>query len=140
MFVQTYLFFDGRCEEALGFYQQALGAELQMLMRNEDSPQPPPPGSLPAGSEKKVLHATLRIGDSLVMASDGVNGGQENFKGFSLSLSMDDEAGAQRVFAALADGGRVDMPLSPTFWSPCFGMLTDRFGVGWMIGLPGAAP
>lgn len=139
MLVQSYLFFDGRCEEALGFYQRAVGAELLMLMRNQDSPEPLPPGSLPEGSGQKVLHASLRIGQSVVMASDGHNGGQENFKGFALSLSVADEAEAKRAFDALAEGGRVDLPLGRTFWSPCFGMLTDRFGVGWMIGLDGDA-
>lgn len=137
MLVQAYLFFNGRCEEAIEFYKQAVGAEVQMLMRNEQSPEPAPPGMLPPGSEKKVLHASLKIGDSMVMFSDGHNDGNPQFKGFSLSLAVADQAAAERAFKALSDGGKVDLPLGKTFWSPCFGMLTDRFGVGWMVGLLG---
>jgi PhnB protein len=133
MQVQPYLFFDGRCEEALEFYREALGAEVEMLMRFRDSPEPPPPGMVPPGSENKVMHAAFRIGDSTIMASDGNCGQQPRFDGFSLSVSAPDAAGAQRMFAALADGGEVRMPLGPTFFSPCFGMVADRFGVGWMV-------
>jgi PhnB protein len=139
MQVQAYLFFNGRCEEAIEFYKQAIGAEQLMLMRNDQSPQPAPPGMLPPGSEKKVLHSALKIGESTVMFSDGYNDGNTQFKGLSLSLSVETQAEAERVFAALSAGGKVDLPLGKTFWSPCFGMLTDRFGVGWMIGLPGEA-
>jgi len=103
-----------------------------MLMRYDESPQPMPPGSIPAGFEKKVMHATFRIGDSLLMASDG-NEEALNFNGFSLSLACPTEGEAKQAFSALAEGGQVTMPLSKTFWSPCFGMLEDRFGVGWMI-------
>jgi len=133
MLVQPYLFFDGRCEEAIDFYKKALGAEVIMLMRFKDSPEPPPPGMVPAGSENKVMHSALRIGETTVMASDGRAQGQPSFKGISLSLSAADEAEADRLFAALGDGGQVQMPLTKTFFSPRFGMVADRFGVSWMI-------
>jgi PhnB protein len=133
--IQPYLFFNGNCEEAIAFYQRALGAEVTMMMRNKDAPEPPPPGMLPPGSENKVMHATLSIGGAMIMASDGMNSGTAEFKGFSLSLAYPTEAEAQRAFNALADGGRVDIPLGKTFWSDCFGMATDRFGVQWMLGL-----
>ena len=133
MQVQPYLFFDGRCEEALEFYRSALGAEVEMLMRFKDSPEPPPPGMVPPGSENKVMHSSFRIGDATVMASDGRCTGQPSFQGFSLSLTVADEAEAERLFAALADGGQVQMPLSKTFFSPRFGMVADRFGVSWMV-------
>ena len=136
MHIEPYLFFEGRCEEAVEFYRTALGAEVTMLMRYKDSPEPPPPGKLPPGSENKVMHASLRIGDATVMASDGFSSGQPSFRGFSLSLSVSDEARAEALFAALAKGGQVQMPLGKTFWSPRFGMVTDRFGVGWMINVP----
>src|SRR4029077_16336309 len=133
MRVETYLFFDGRCEEAIEFYKKTLGAETTMLMRFKDSPEPPQPGMIPPGSENKIMHVSFRIGDTTVMASDGRCTGQANFQGFSLSLTVANEAEADRKFAALADGGQVQMPLAKTFWSPRFGMLTDRFGVGWMV-------
>jgi PhnB protein len=131
--VQPYLFFDGRCEEALEFYRQALGAEVTMLMRFKDSPEPPQPGMHPPGSENKVMHANLRIGGSEMMASDGRCTGKPDFKGFSLSLGVPNEAEAERRFAALANGGQVQMPLAKTFFSSRFGMVTDRFGVLWMV-------
>ncbi len=131
--VQTYLFFEGRCEEAIEFYQQALGAEVMMLMRFKDSPEPPQPGCVAPGSENKIMHASFRIGDNIVMASDGRCTGKANFQGFSLSLTMPAEAEAKRLFAALADGGQVLMPQAKTFFSPCFGMVADRFGVLWMV-------
>ena len=133
MLVQPYLFFDGRCEEAIEFYRRAVGAEVTMLMRNKESPEPPPPGMLPPGSENKVMHASFRIGETTVMASDGHNKGAPVFKGFSLSLTAANEADAERYFAALSDGGQVSMPLTKTFFSSRFGMLNDRFGVGWMV-------
>ena len=134
MLVQPYLFFDGHCEEAVEFYRRVLGAEVTMLMRFKDSPEPPPPGMVPLGSEHKVMHTSFRIGETTVMASDGRCEGQPSFQGFALSLTLaHDEAEADRVFAALADGGQVQMPLSKTFWSPRFGMVADRFGVSWMI-------
>ena len=133
MRVEPYLFFNGRCEEAVEFYKKALGAEVAMLMRFKDSPEPHAPGMLPPGSENKVMHVSFRVGDTTVMASDGFCKGQTDFQGLSLSLTVANEAEADRVFAALADGGQVQMPLNKTFWSPRFGMVTDRFGLGWMV-------
>jgi PhnB protein len=133
MKVQPYLFFEGRCEEAVEFYRGALGAEVTALMRFKDSPDPLPPGMVPPGSEDKVMHASFRVGDATVMASDGRCGGQPNFGGVSLSLAVPDEATADRFFAALADGGQVRMPLGKTFFAPRFGMVADRFGVSWMV-------
>ena len=133
MVVQAYLFFDGRCEEALGFYQRALGAEPTMMMRFKEAPEAPPPGAVPPGSENKVMHASFRIGDTTVMASDGRCSGKPSFQGFALSITVPNAAQADRAFAALADGGQVQMPLGKTFFSPRFGMVTDRFGVSWMI-------
>lgn len=131
--IEPYLFFNGRCEEAIEFYKKALGAEVLMMMRFKDSPEPHPPGMLPPGSENKIMHVSLSIGGATVMASDGRCTGQTNFQGFSLSLTAADEADAKRKFAALAEGGQVQMPLGKTFWSPCFGMVADRFAVGWMV-------
>jgi len=133
MQIQPYLFFNGRCEEALDFYRRALGAEVQMLMRYRESPDPPPPGMVPPGAENNVMHASLPIGESVVMASDDCRADAPPPAGFSLSISAADADEARRCFDALADGGSVQMPLGRTFWSPCFGMLTDRFGVGWMV-------
>ena len=130
--IQPYIFFGGRCEEALKFYGTALGAQVDFLMRYKESPEPLPPGRLPAGYENKVMHATFRIAGNTLMASDGCEEGA-SFAGFSLSLAVPTEAEANRAFAALADGGQVKMALTKTFWSPRFGMLTDRFGVGWMV-------
>jgi len=132
MAIEPYLFFNGRCEEAIEYYKKALGAEVLMLMRYKESPEPPPPGTVPAGWDNKVMHTCLRFGNANVMASDGCSEGP-NFQGFSLSLTVASETEARRAFAALADGGQVRMPLTKTFWSPCFGMLADRFGVGWMV-------
>ena len=130
--VQPYLFFNGRTEEALDFYRTALGAEVEMLMRFNESPDPPPAGMLPAGFEKKVMHASFRVRGVSLMASDGC-GEESKFDGMRLALAVPSEADARRAFDALADGGSVQMPLTRTFWSPCFGMLTDRFGLGWMV-------
>lgn len=129
--IQPYLFFGGRCEEALEFYRTTVGAQVEMLMRYRDSPEQPPP--LPECFHNKVMHASVRIGQSVVMASDGMCDGPANFEGFSLSITVPDESEAERVFAALSEGGLVTMPLEKTFWSPKFGMLQDRFGVGWMV-------
>ena len=133
MQVQPYLFFDGRCEEAIEFYRRVLSAEVTMLMRFKDSPEPAPPGMHPPGSENKIMHASLRIGEATVMASDGRCMGKPSFQGFSLSLDVPSEAEADRLFAALGEGGQVQMPLGKTFFSPRFGMVADRFGVSWMI-------
>jgi PhnB protein len=133
MQIEPYLFFEGRCEEALAFYRRALGAEVTSLMRNRESPEPHQPGALPPGSEDKVLHAVVRIGDTTLMVSDGRCSGRPVFQGFALTITAPDAAGADRMFAALADGGQVQMLLTRTFFSPRFGMVTDRFGVLWMI-------
>jgi PhnB protein len=133
MQVQAYLFFDGRCEEAVEFYKKALGAKVEMLMRFKENPEPPQPGMVPPGAEDKIMHTCFRIGDTSVMASDGHCTGKPSFQGFSLSISAPNAAEADRLFAALADGGKIQMPLAKTFFSPRFGMVADRFGVSWMI-------
>jgi PhnB protein len=132
--VEPYLFFSGNCEQAVEFYRKALCAEVVMMMRYKESPEAPPPGMVPPNWGDKIMHASFRIGASRIMASDG-SGDRQNFSGFSLSLAPATEAEAARLFAALAEGGKVTMPLGKTFWSPYFGMLTDRFGIGWMINL-----
>jgi PhnB protein len=133
MKVQPYLFFDGRCEEAIAFYKTALGAEVLMLMRFKDNPDKPPPDKVSPSLDDKVMHACLRIGETEVMASDGYGKGRPEFKGVSLSLSVSSEAEADRLFNALSDGGQVQMPIGKTFFSPRFGIVADRFGVSWMI-------
>jgi PhnB protein len=133
MQVQPYLFFDGRCEEAIEFYRTALGAEVTALHRFKDSPEPHAPGMIPAGSENKVMHASFRVGGATVLASDGRCTGQPSFQGFSLSITVPDDAEAERRFVALAQGGQVQMPLARTFFSSRFGMVADRFGMSWMI-------
>lgn len=133
MQVQPYLQFDGRCEEAINFYKTALGAEVLMLMRFKDSPEPPPPGALAPGSENKVMHAALMIGESKVNLSDGHCTGQAKFAGFSLTIVVKDDQQAAKAFNALADGGKIGMPLTKTFFSSSFGMVNDRFGVSWMV-------
>jgi len=133
MQVQSYLFFNGRCEEAIEFYRKAVGAKVEMLMRYSESPEPNRPDTLPPGSENKIMHSAFRIGDSTVMASDGFCTGTTDFKGFSLSLETADNAEAERLFAALGDGGTVHQPLIETFFSSRFGMVADRFGLQWMV-------
>ncbi len=133
MNVQCYLMFDGCCEAAIEFYRRTVGAELQSLMRHRDSPEPPPPGVMGAGYEDKVLHAEFRIGETRMLASDGYCHGKAAFQGITLTLNVRTPEEADRHFHALVEGGQVTMPLSKTFWSPRFGMLTDRFGVSWMI-------
>lgn len=128
----TYLFFDGRCEEAAAFYKEAIGAEVKYMMRYSDSPEPHPPGMVPPGFEGKVMHMTIDIGGTPVMAADDCTG-HPKFQGFSLSLAAKTEAEADKLFAALGAGGSVTMPLTKTFFSAKFGMLTDRFGMGWMV-------
>jgi PhnB protein len=130
MLVQPYLFFDGRCEEAVEFYRKALGAEIQRLMRFKESPDP---NMCQPGTLEKVMHMSFRVGDTTVLASDGRCQGQPNFQGFSLTLTAADDAEAERLFNALADGGQVQMPLAKTFFSSRFGMVADRFGVPWMV-------
>jgi len=132
--VEPYLFFGGRCEEALAFYRQAIGAEVEMLLRFKESPEQPPEGSVPPGFEEKVMHASFRVGSARIMASDGCEEGAD-FAGFSLSLAFPTIDEVDRAFAGLSEEGQVKMPLGATFWSPRFGMVTDRFGVGWMVTL-----
>ncbi len=134
--ITPYLFFGGRCEEAIAFYKAALGAEVEMLMRFNESPEPPPPGMLEMGFENKVMHSSIRVRGVTLMASDGCDG-KSNFDGFRLALAVPDEADAKKAFDALAAGGSVQMPLTKTFWSPCYGMVTDKFGLGWMVMVPG---
>lgn len=138
--IQPYLFFGGRCEEAIAFYRDAIGAKVEMVMKFSDSPEPMPPGMLTPGFEKKVMHSSFKVGESVVMASDGCGPGAP-FSGFSLSLAVHSADEATRAFAALSAGGTVTMPLSKTFWSPLYGMLKDRFGVEWMVSvIPACKP
>ena len=133
MQVQPYLFFDGRCEEALTFYSKAVGAKVEMLMRFKDAPEKPQPGMVPPGSENKVMHSCFKIGDTQVMASDGRCQQKPSFQGFSLSLTAKNDAEAETLFKALGEGGQVQMPLAKTFFASKFGMVADRFGVNWMV-------
>jgi len=131
MTIQPYLFLDGRCEEAIEFYRRVLGAEVEMMMRFKDCPEPMP-NATPETADK-VMHASLQIAGSTVLMSDGRCTGQPSFQGFALSLTAKDAAEAERLFGALGDGGQVQMALAKTFFSPSFGMLADRFGVSWMV-------
>ena len=137
MQVQPYIFFDGRCEDALEFYRKALNAEVVMMMRFKENPEPQS-GHDTSENGEKILHAAFKIGQTDLMASDGYAKGKAEFKGITLSLSPANEADARKTFNALSEGGEVQMPLGKTFYSPCFGMLTDRFGVSWMVVVPGA--
>jgi PhnB protein len=131
--VEPYLFFNGRCEEALKFYQRALGAKINAMMRFSDSPETPPPDKVPPGSGNNIMHASFQIGETTIMASDGCSQGEAKFEGFALSLAVPSELEADRAFAALSEGGHADMPLGETFFAKKFGMVTDRFGVSWMV-------
>jgi PhnB protein len=137
--IQPCLFFNGRCEEAVEFYCKTLGAKVEMMMRFKDSPDPHPPGAVPPGLENKIMHTSFRIGQATVLASDGCSAEKTSFQGFSLSLSVQSEAEADHAFSVLAEGGQVRLPLTKTFFSPRFGMVTDRFGVAWMIQAASAA-
>ena len=128
--VQPYLFFDGRCEEAVNFYRTTLGAEVVMVMRFKENPEP---GMSPPGAGEKIMHMSFRVGDTTLLASDGECGGRAKFQGFSLTLSVKTPADADRLFAALSEGGQVQMPMTQTFFAPRFGMVADRFGVSWMV-------
>ena len=142
MQLQTYLFFDGRCDEAVEFYQAAIGAKVDVLLRFKDGPPPGDGGCSPGmapGSENKVMHGVLRIGDATVLVSDGLCGGAPNFAGFSLAVTAATNEEAEQQFAALAEGGRIDQPLAETFFTSRFGMLTDKFGVHWMVTVVQAA-
>ena len=132
--IEPYLFFSGRCEEALAFYSTVLGAEVAYMMRYSDSPEAIPPGMLAPGFEDKIMHATFTIAGNTLMASDSSEE-NTNFNGFKLSLTLPTQAETERVFNLLAEGGCIEMPLAKTFWSPSFGMLTDRFGLGWMVSI-----
>ncbi len=137
MQVQPYVFFEGRCEEALEYYRDRLGAEVSCLMRFQDSPEP---SMAPPGAGDKVMHASFRVGETAILASDGRCQGAPSFQGFALSLIAGDEAEAERLFAGLADGGQVQVPMAQTFFASRFGMLSDRFGVSWMVLAPSRAP
>jgi PhnB protein len=130
MFVQPYLFFDGRCEEALDFYKKAVGAKVEMLMRWKENPDPK--ACTPQNADK-VMHAAVKVGDTMMLASDGSCEGKPSFKGFALTISAKTEAEAEKTFSALSEGGQVQMPLTKTFFAPKFGMCADKFGVGWMV-------
>jgi PhnB protein len=131
--VQVYLFFGGRCEEALAFYKEAIGAQIEPSMRFSDSPEPIPAGMIIPGFEDKIMHTSFRIGQTQVMASDGCNPDDGKHGGFSLVLTVPTVADVDRTFAALAEGGTITMPPCQTFWSERYGMLKDRFGVSWMV-------
>jgi PhnB protein len=139
MLVQSYLFFNGRCEEAIEFYRKTLGADVTMMMRFKENPEPMGDGCGPGGVPipgENIMHASFKIGETEVMASDGMGGGKPEFKGFSLSLTAPSDAEAKRLFNALADGGKVEMPMAKTFFASSFGMVADRFGVSWMVITP----
>jgi PhnB protein len=133
--ITPYLMFNGRCDEAIAFYKSALGAEVEMLVRYNESPDPVPEGILEPGFEKKVMHASMNIRGNRVMLADGCDS-KGKFESFRLNLSVGTEAEAKQAFNALAEGGAIEMPLGKTFWSPAFGMLRDRFGLGWMVMIP----
>lgn len=130
--VQPYLFFDGKCQEAIEFYRRALGAKVNFQMRFKESPEPSAPGCTPPDPEK-IMHAQIQVGETVVMLSDGRCTGNPRFEGFALSLAVQTAADADRFFKALAEGGQVQMPLTKTFFSPSFGMVTDHLGVTWMV-------
>jgi PhnB protein len=133
MLIQPYLFFEGRADEAIEFYKKVLGAKVEMAMRFKDAPDQ---SMISPGSKDKVMHAAVKIGDATVLMSDGRNTGKPNFQGFSLTLYAKDEAEADRLFGALGEGGEVRMPMDKTFFAKRFGMVADKFGVGWMIIVP----
>ena len=135
MKIDAYISFEGRCEEAINFYRQALGAEVVMLMRFKDAP-PEAQANMTPGTGEKVMHSTLSVGESTLMMSDGMCTGKGVFNGVSLSLTVQDEDQAQRRYAALAEGGQAQLPLHKTFFARSFGMVADRFGVQWMIIAP----
>jgi PhnB protein len=130
MQLDAYLTFNGNCADAMRFYQRTLGGKLDLMTHAES----PIAGQTPPGSENRIMHARLAIDGRLLMASDSMVGHpNEGIKGFSLSLIYPTVAEATRVFNALADGGKVIMPLDKTFWAKAFGMLVDRFGTPWMV-------
>ena len=130
MRVESYLFFKGQCEEAMNFYKDTVGLEVLFMMRFSESPDQ---SMTQPGMEDKIMHASVKIGDTPLMMSDGDCNGEMEFKGSSLSIGLDNEDEAKRIFDAMSAGGTVTMPLMKTFWSPCFGMFKDKFGIDWMI-------
>jgi PhnB protein len=134
--VQPYLFFAGQCEEAIAFYKGALGAEVEMVMRWSDAPEPPPPGMLADNWNDKVMHSAIRVADTVVMASDGMGPKEATFSGVELAVTLPSEADVATAFNALADGGTIQMPLGKTFFARSFGSVKDRFGVSWMVTTP----
>lgn len=138
MQVETYLFFEGRCEEALEFYKHELGAEVTSLMRYKEAPKPPEGAQpadcmLPPNSDEKIMHSSFRIGQTALMASDGRCSGKTSFTGFSVAITVTNNAEAERLFAALSKGGQVQMPMAETFYATRFGMVADKFGLSWMV-------
>jgi PhnB protein len=137
MLMQPYVFFDGRCEEAIDFYKKAIGAKAEMVMHWKDCPDK---SAVTPQNENKVMHACVQVGDAKLLASDGRCEGKPDFKGFALTLSAKTDAEADKLFNALSDGGQVQMPLTKTFFSPKFGMCADKFGIGWMVLVESAPP
>lgn len=133
MQLQPYVHFNGRCEEAIEFYKKAVGAQVNMLMRFKDMPASSGPAAITPGTENKVMHANLRIGDSVLLVSDGRCSGDAKLEGFSLTLTVSSDTEAEKAFAALGEGGSISMPLQKTFFASKFGMINDRFGVSWII-------
>ena len=133
MNVQPYVFFDGKCEEALEFYKQALGAKVEMMMRYSENPDKPDPSKMPPNSANKIMHAAFKVGDTQILASDGHCQGKPSFQGFGLAISAANDAEASKVFNAVGKGGKVQAPLGKTFFASSFGMVTDKFGVLWMV-------
>jgi PhnB protein len=137
--VQPYLFFRGRCEEAIEYYKKTLGAEVLMMLRFKDNPDKPGPEKVPASLDNKIMHACVRIQGANIMMSDGMKSGPLDFQCMSLSLTVANEAEADRLFNALAKEGTVQMPIGKTFFSPRFGAVADKFGVSWMVVVEPAA-
>ncbi|MES2037070.1 MAG: VOC family protein [Pseudomonadota bacterium] len=132
MQVETILAFGGHSEAAIRFYTEALGAEVIGMMRWKDSPDPAL--RMVSPDPDKIMHASFRIGSTTLMASDGVETlSQPDFKGFTLNLEARDDAEAKQFFAALSNGGKVQMPLAKAFWTSLSGMVVDRFGLSWMV-------
>lgn len=128
--IAPYIFFEGRCDEAAAFYAEALGAKVTARFTYGDSPDK---ASIEPGTEGKVMHMNIQIGDTQIMASDGRNSGKPDFRGLSLTITTPSEDEAKRIFAALSEKGDVQMPMTPTFFSPAFGMVADKFGLSWMV-------
>lgn len=134
--IQPYLFFRGRCEEAIAYYKEKLGAEVVMMMRFKDNPDKPGPDKVPKALDEKIMHASVRISNSEIMMSDGMKSGPLDFQCMSLSLRVPTEAEADRIYGALAKEGTVQMPIGPTFFARRFGSVADKFGVSWMVIVP----